>query len=98
MTEFSSRVEFAIILTLGIVVPGALAYLFSMGGFSQIATIVWVLGYGGAIIAIWYNWIRPIDFEATDSESGTDKEDSSNDHQSVTDNDQKNNKNNSSTE
>ena len=90
MIELSSRVKFAIILTLGVVVPGSLAYLFSMGGFSQIASIVWVIGYGGAIIAIWYNWIRPIDFEGDNGEHNEDKEDSLNDHQSATDNTPKN--------
>ncbi|WP_192928040.1 hypothetical protein [Halococcus salsus] len=95
MTELSSRVRFAVILTIGVAVPGALAYLFSMSGFSQIATIVWVVGYGGAIIAIWYNWIRPIDFEEGNHEASVDKEDSSNDHQPATDNTQVNTNSNS---
>lgn len=95
MIELTSKVKFAIILTVGIVVPGTLAYAFSMSEFSQVGTIIWVLGYGATIVVIWYNWVRPINFEIIGPEVSVDKQDSPSDHQSTTDNSHKRDENNS---
>jgi hypothetical protein len=30
-------------------------------GYNDLGALVYVLGYGGMVVAIWYGWIRPMD-------------------------------------
>lgn len=56
----------------GIIVPGVLDYLFTTAGFSQIATGVWVVGYGITIFILWYGWMRPLDFQLVGPDTEAD--------------------------
>ena len=30
-------------------------------GYNDLGALVYILGYGGMVVAIWYGWIRPMD-------------------------------------
>lgn len=83
MVELPSKVKFAVILTVGIIVTGILDYALSMSGLSQIGMIVWIIGYGATIFSIWYIWVRPIDFDITGPRTRRDQQMSSTGSQPV---------------
>ncbi len=49
------------VAAVGVVVPGVLHYWLARAGFELAADAVWVGGYGLAVVAVWYWWIRPLD-------------------------------------
>jgi hypothetical protein len=57
----SSRLAFAIVLLAGVALPGYFTYLLASANYSTLASAVWVLGYGTAMVVIWYVWLRPLD-------------------------------------
>ena len=57
----SSKQAFAMVLLIGIIVPGFFLYLFESANRSSLGTLSWVLGYGTTIFVLWYVWIRPLD-------------------------------------
>lgn len=56
-----AKVQFAVMLAATVIVPGLLDYALSTAGYDNLGGIVWTVGYGFGIIAIWYVWIRPLD-------------------------------------
>lgn len=69
MVTVPSRLKFALVLMTGIIVPGALDYVFSTVGLPRVGAVVWAVGYGITILVIWHGWIRPIDFGMTGPET-----------------------------
>lgn len=82
----SKRAISAAILVGAIVVPGVINYVLVRNGLGTLGTVVWALGYGTGILALWYVWLRPLDLSgpgasemrnaedrATDSEAETDQ-------------------------
>ena len=51
----------AVVLSVGIVVPGLARRALGVAGYSNLGRIVFVLGYGLMVLTIWYVWIRPLD-------------------------------------
>ncbi|WP_049986487.1 hypothetical protein [Halobellus rufus] len=51
----------AALLVVGIAGSGVARRLLGEAGYDDLGAIVFVLGYGGMIVAIWYAWIRPMD-------------------------------------
>lgn len=51
----------AAILLIGIAGTGLVRRYLGEIGLNGIGRIVYILGYGGTIAAIWYGWIRPLD-------------------------------------
>ncbi|XVH32277.1 hypothetical protein ACNS7O_03585 [Haloferacaceae archaeon DSL9] len=49
------------IILVGIIGSGVAAWAFGRAGYSDIGQVVFVIGYGGMVFAIWYGWIRPLD-------------------------------------
>ncbi|WP_416840606.1 hypothetical protein [Haloferax sp. DFSO52] len=49
------------VVTLGIVIPGVARRLLGEAGYNTIGMLVFVLGYAGMILLVWYGWIRPLD-------------------------------------
>lgn len=60
--SLTSRRAFLLIALIGIIVPGVSDSLLAQYGYSDVGSIVWAIGYGSAVIAIWYGWLRPIEF------------------------------------
>ncbi|WP_224334542.1 hypothetical protein [Haloprofundus halobius] len=50
-----------LILFTGIVGSGIARRLLGELGYNGVGRVVFVLGYGGMIFALWYGWIRPLD-------------------------------------
>ncbi|KTG09360.1 hypothetical protein AUR64_16400 [Haloprofundus marisrubri] len=50
-----------LILFVGIAGTGIVRRLLGELGYNGIGRVVFVIGYGGMIFALWYGWIRPLD-------------------------------------
>ena len=48
-------------IAFAIIVPGLLNYLLGSVGYEFLGTVVWAVGYGGAALAFWFLFIRPLD-------------------------------------
>jgi hypothetical protein len=51
----------AAVVTLGIVLPGIARRLLGEAGYNDLGMVVFVLGYAGMIVVVWFGWIRPLD-------------------------------------
>ncbi|KAB1198370.1 MULTISPECIES: hypothetical protein [Haloferax] len=49
------------VVALGIVIPGIARRLLGEAGYNTLGMVVFVLGYAGMILLVWYGWIRPLD-------------------------------------
>lgn len=52
----------AAIAVTGIITSGVLNYALTRLGAPTAGTVVWVVGYGLTIFALWYVLFRPLDF------------------------------------
>ncbi|WP_299265946.1 hypothetical protein [Halorientalis sp.] len=57
----SEKAKFALVLSSGVVFPGLANYALGTAGYSTLGSLVWVFGYFGAVLLIWYIWVRPLD-------------------------------------
>lgn len=57
----SNRVKFVLVLAGGIVLPGLADFALARAGYETLGVIVWITGYLGAMVLIWYVWLRPLD-------------------------------------
>jgi hypothetical protein len=75
----SSR-QFAIVVVLvGLIGPGLLVFVLEQANLARAADIVWVVGYGTAILVVWYIWLRPIElvgYEPSRDDPATDPSES----------------------
>lgn len=62
--NIDERLLFAVVLAVGVVLPGGADYAFSALGFGTVGMVVWGLGYLGMVLFVWYRWVRPLDFGA----------------------------------
>lgn len=60
-TGLSEKAKFALVLSSGVVFPGLANYALGAAGYSTLGSLVWVLGYVGAVLILWYIWVRPLD-------------------------------------
>lgn len=78
--EPSSKQAFAIVLVVGIAGTGMLDFALSQAGLSNLAGVVWALGYGTTVFLLWFGWVRHLDFseagEPADVWSDPDDEES----------------------
>lgn len=51
----------AALLLVGIAGSGIARRALGELGYDNLGALVYVLGYGGMVVAIWYGWIRPMD-------------------------------------
>jgi hypothetical protein len=74
-------VALGLALFVSIVLTAQIVNLVADAGFETLRYVVWILGYGGAVVVGWYVWIRPLDIRAParDDETvwGTDDTESS---------------------
>ena len=57
----SERLKFALVLSGGIILPGLADYALAQAGYELLGIVVWIAGYAGAMLLIWYVWLRPLD-------------------------------------
>lgn len=53
----------AAVLVSGVVLAGLADYLLAQAGHEGLGALVWVVGYGGAVFAVWVVWLRRLEFE-----------------------------------
>ena len=51
----------ATVLIVGVAGTGVVRRLLGEAGLNDLGAAVWILGYGGTILIVWYGWIRPLD-------------------------------------
>lgn len=56
----------AMILFVGIIGTGVIRRLLGMAGYNTLGRLVFLLGYAGMVVVIWYGWIRPLDIVGPD--------------------------------
>ncbi|WP_162224431.1 hypothetical protein [Halorussus amylolyticus] len=61
----AEKVRFGAALAIGVFVPGLADYALSAAGYPAVGGVVWASGYLTAMVAIWYIWIRPLDFHGS---------------------------------
>jgi hypothetical protein len=54
------------ILIVGIVGTGLVRRLLGVAGYNTLGRLVFLLGYAGMVLVIWYGWIRPLDISGPD--------------------------------
>lgn len=86
------RLLLAAVLVIGIAGTGIVRRQLGLLGFNELGRVVFIVGYGLTVFAVWYGWIRPLDITGPDADrdvppsgssfdapSGDDSEDSSDD-------------------
>jgi len=66
MDKFDAALALALLV--GIILTGQLVSLIGPNGPDTLRYAIWVMGYGGAIVAAWAAWIRHHDFQAPGSD------------------------------
>jgi len=61
--EIDDRFTLAAVLFAGIAIPGVSSYLLSEIGADALSQVVWLVGYGGMVLFVWYQWLRPLDLQ-----------------------------------
>jgi hypothetical protein len=51
----------AAILLVGVAGSGVARWTLGQLGFTTLGELVYIAGYGGMVVAVWYGWIRPLD-------------------------------------
>jgi hypothetical protein len=51
----------ATVLIVGVAGTGIVRRLLGEAGLNDLGMVVWILGYGGTVLVVWYGWIRPLD-------------------------------------
>jgi len=59
----------AAILLLAIAGTGLVRRYLGLVGLNGLGRVVFLLGYGGTVLAIWYGWIRPLDITGPEGNS-----------------------------
>jgi hypothetical protein len=58
-----SALPLAALLLVGVAGTGTLHYFLTAAGHATLGSATFALGYGGTALAVWYGWVRHIDFE-----------------------------------
>jgi hypothetical protein len=66
MTDTESRLLtrrsllLALVVFVGVAGSGLARRWLGVAGYDTLGTVVFVLGYGGTAVLVWYVWIRPL--------------------------------------
>lgn len=66
MSDLPPRWLLAVVLAAGVVLPGVVSYLLAAANAPLLSDVAWVLGYGLAVVVVWYGWLRPLDITGPD--------------------------------
>lgn len=72
--ELSSRQTFVAVLVTGLVGTGLLVRLLNELGYFTAGVVIWIIGYGGTVLILWYGWIRPLDLTGPTGQGRSDGE------------------------
>jgi hypothetical protein len=65
MSDRSFRSRNALLLValvvVGVAGTGIARRLLGEAGYNGLGRLVFFLGYGGMVVAVWYGWVRPLD-------------------------------------
>jgi len=63
LREFLSTdvVLLAVILFVGIAGSGVARWGLGQLGLTTLGELVFIMGYGGMVVVLWYGWIRPLE-------------------------------------
>jgi hypothetical protein len=61
--EIDDRFTLAAVLFAGVAIPGVSSYLLSEIGADTLSQVIWLVGYGGMVLFVWYHWLRPMDLQ-----------------------------------
>lgn len=56
----------AMILFFGIIATGVIRRFLGLAGYNALGRLVFLLGYAGMVLVIWYGWIRPLEIVGPD--------------------------------
>lgn len=56
----------AALLLVGVAGSGIARRTLAELGYTDLGVLVYIFGYGGMVVAIWYGWIRPMDITGPD--------------------------------
>jgi hypothetical protein len=56
----------AALLLVGIAGSGLARRFLSELGYNDLGALVYIVGYGGMVVGIWYGWIRPLEITGPD--------------------------------
>jgi hypothetical protein len=56
----------ATLLLVGVAGSGLARRFLGELGYSDLGALVYIVGYGGMVVGIWYGWIRPMDITGPD--------------------------------
>lgn len=56
----------AFLLFVGIIGIGVIRRLLGIAGYNALGRLVFLFGYAGMVVIIWYGWIRPLDITGPD--------------------------------
>lgn len=62
MADTPPRWLLAAVAVAGVVVPGVAHYWLASAGYGVAADVAWLGGYGLAVFAVWYGWLRHVEF------------------------------------
>lgn len=62
------RLLLATVLVVGIAGTGVVRRQLGLLGFNGLGRLVFILGYGLTVFAVWYGWIRPLDITGPDAD------------------------------
>jgi len=62
MDKFDAALALALLV--GIILTGQLVSLIGPDGPAPLRYAIWITGYGGAVVAAWAFWLRPLDLRA----------------------------------
>jgi hypothetical protein len=57
----SGTLLFAVVLLVGVAGSGLARRFLGEMGYDTIGMVVYVLGYGGMVVLVWWGWLRPLD-------------------------------------
>jgi hypothetical protein len=53
-----------VIAALGVAIPGLVDNLLTQAGAPGLGALVWAIGFGSAVVALWYVLLRPLNLGA----------------------------------
>jgi hypothetical protein len=56
----------AMILFFGIIATGVIRRFLGLAGYNNLGRLVFLMGYAGMVLVVWYGWIRPLEIVGPD--------------------------------
>lgn len=70
----NDKALFALVVALGITVPGVANFALAQLGYEVLGTVAWAVGYAGAVLLVWVVWLRPLEFDPGAGDTGYEED------------------------